>query len=61
VVSGIDPMGSQVVVRQMIRDMLQDELGELLKHHGDMEMALQGNVQAAQPPEPEGADFGTGA
>jgi hypothetical protein len=61
VVSGIDPMGSQVVVRQMIRDMLQDELGELLKHHGEMEMALQSNVQAAQPPEPEGADVGTGA
>jgi hypothetical protein len=52
----IDPVAMQVVVRQLLRDMLQTELPGLIAHHGGMEMALQGNVQAAQPPEPEPAD-----
>jgi portal protein len=48
----IDPTAMQVIVRSLVRDMLQTELPGLLAHHGAMEMALQSNVQAAQPPEP---------
>jgi hypothetical protein len=53
VAGSIDPLAMQVVVRQLLRDMLQTELPGLIAHHGGMEMALQGNVQAAAPPDPD--------
>jgi len=60
-IGGIDPNAMQVIIRQMVRDMLQTELPGLLAHHGDMEMALQGNIQAAAPPpEPQGNGTGNG-
>jgi portal protein len=51
-VGTIDPLALQVVVRQLVREMLDTDLPGSVAHHGDMEMALQSNVQAAAPPEP---------
>ena len=50
-VGSIDPLALQVIVRRMVSEMLQTDLPGYIQHHGDMEQALQANVQAAQPPD----------
>jgi hypothetical protein len=51
-VGGIDPNALQVIVRQMVSQMLQQDLPGWIEHHGQMEQALQSNIQSAQPQEP---------
>jgi hypothetical protein len=51
-VGSIDPNALQVIVRQMVGDMLQQNLPAWIQHHGAMEMALQNNIQSAQPQQP---------
>lgn len=51
-VGGIDPLALQMIVRKMVSDMLQDNMAGWIQHHGNLEQALQANVQAAQPQMP---------
>lgn len=58
VVGGIDPMALQVVVRQLVRDMLQTELHPVLRQHADDQAELQ---MRATPPQPVDSGDGGGA
>ena len=49
VVGGIDPLALQLVVRNLVRDMLQTELHPVLQQHAAQEGALQASML---PPEP---------
>jgi hypothetical protein len=51
-VGSIDPNALQLIVRKMVAEMMGTDMIPAIQHHGMMEQALQGNVQAAQPPEP---------
>jgi hypothetical protein len=58
-VGNVDPLALQLIVRRMVSDMLQTDLPGWITHHGQMEQALQANVQAAQPqPPPQGGNGG---
>jgi hypothetical protein len=51
-VGSIDPLALQMIVRKMVAEMLHTDMVPAIAHHGMMEEALQGNVQAAQPQQP---------
>jgi hypothetical protein len=51
-VGSIDPLALQMIVRKMVAEMLHTDMVPAIAHHGMMEQALQGNVQAAQPQQP---------
>jgi hypothetical protein len=59
-VGSIDPLALQMIVRKMVAEMLHTDMVPAIAHHGMMEQALQGNVQAAQPQQPMDPMAGNG-
>jgi hypothetical protein len=62
VVGGLDPNAMQMVVRQLVRDMMQTEIVPMLRQHVGEEAGLQSQLTAAQqPPVQPGANGANGA
>jgi hypothetical protein len=49
VVGGIDPMALQIVVRQLIRDMMQTDIVPMLQNHASLESGLQATMAPPAP------------
>lgn len=55
-VGQIDPMALQIVVRQLLRDMMQTDIIPHLQRHAQIEGALQTAAQPTPPPQPDGGN-----
>jgi len=61
-VGAIDPNALQMIVRQMVRDMMQTEISPMLQQHVGEEAGLQAQLAQAQtPPPPPGSGNGQAA
>jgi hypothetical protein len=57
-VGAIDPVALQVVVRQLLRDMLQTDIVPALRGHAALEGELQSSMQPTPPPQPQPQPMG---
>jgi hypothetical protein len=57
-VGNIDPMALQIVVRQLLRDMLDTDIVPMLQNHASLESGLQATMA---PPAPNGGGNGSAA